>query len=92
MGTRRTKSDLIKAEQRRFEQVESLIDSKQVLIKQEQDLPNHQLPKSQPESNVSWLFEKTFGYQLKHIKKDLLKTAGLTFLICLILVLTAALI
>ncbi len=94
MGTRRTKSDLIKAEQKRFEQVENLIESIQVSIDDEEKLANAAQPalhqsQAKSGSNLERLFKNNFGYQLELVKKDLFKTLALALFICLALILAA---
>lgn len=78
--SRRTKSDLIQAEQRRLKRVKKMIGSNadKQKIETSEFRTNLASQDQTQEPTVNKLFKMSFGYSLDLIKKDLLKTAAVT--------------
>lgn len=77
---RRTKSELIQAEQRRLKKVEELIKSP------DKNLPvNAKITKIDENLDVEQQFKKVFGYSLNLIRQDLRRSAIISYLIVVIL-------
>ncbi len=79
--SRRTKQELLKAKERRLKKAKSLLGKKNDLTqidKKDSD--------QKKENDISQLFREKIGYSLSLVRRDLIKTTGVTVLVTLVLV------